>query len=133
VIEAAGGVVLRKGPDGTEVLVIHRVRYDDWSLPKGKLDPGETAEVAAVREVVEETGVTASLGAELPSIAYEVRGQPKRVRWFRMAPVAGDPAQRPADAEVDRAAWWPVEVALGTLSYEHDRALLRSVLEGTTG
>jgi 8-oxo-dGTP pyrophosphatase MutT (NUDIX family) len=133
VIEAAGGVVLRDGPDGPQVLVIHRVRYDDWSLPKGKLDPGESAEAAAVREVEEETGVTASLGLELPSVAYEVRGQPKRVRWFRMEPVAGDPAQRPGDAEVDRAAWWPVEVALGALSYEHDRALLRSVVDGTAG
>jgi 8-oxo-(d)GTP phosphatase len=130
-IEAAGGVVLRDGTDGREVLVVHRVRYDDWSLPKGKLDPGESAEDAAVREVAEETGVAAALGPELASIAYEVGGRPKRVRWFRMHPVAGDPTQRPADAEVDRAVWWPVEVALAGLTYPHDRTLLRSALDGT--
>jgi 8-oxo-dGTP pyrophosphatase MutT (NUDIX family) len=129
-IEAAGGVVLRHGPDGPEVLVVHRVRYDDWSLPKGKLDPGETAENAAVREVAEETGVAVALGDELTSIAYEVGGRPKRVRWFRMHPVAGDPRQRPADTEVDEAVWWPVEVALTGLTYAHDRTLLRSAVDG---
>jgi 8-oxo-(d)GTP phosphatase len=131
-IEAAGGVVLRDGADGREVLVVHRVRYDDWSLPKGKLDPDETAEAAAVREVEEETGVTATLGQPLGSSHYEVNGRPKRVRWFRLHLVAGDPSQRPADAEVDRAAWWPVDVALAGLSYAHERRLLRSVLAGTS-
>ena len=131
-IEAAGGVVLRDGPDGREVLVVHRVRYDDWSLPKGKLDLGESAERAAVREVAEETGVTATLEAELGTSHYEVGGRPKRVRWFRMQAVAGDPAQRPADAEVDRASWWPIDVALGGLTYEHERSLLRSTLDGTS-
>jgi 8-oxo-dGTP diphosphatase len=131
-IEAAGGVVLRDGADGHEVLVVHRVRYDDWSLPKGKLDPGESAELAAVREVAEETGVTATLGPELGTSHYEVSGRPKRVRWFRMRPVAGDPARRPADAEVDRASWWPVDVALAGLSYAHECSVLRSALDGTT-
>lgn len=131
-IEAAGGVVLRDGPAGREVLVVHRVRYDDWSLPKGKLDPGESAERAAVREVAEETEVTATLGTELATSHYEVNGRPKRVRWFRMQAVAGDPAQRPADAEVDQATWWPVDVALGGLSYAHERSVLRSALDGAT-
>jgi 8-oxo-(d)GTP phosphatase len=131
-IEAAGGVVLRDGPDGREVLVVHRVRYDDWSLPKGKLDPPETAQEAAVREVAEETGVTATVGPSLGSSHYTVNGRPKRVRWFRMQAVAGDPSQRPADAEVDRAIWWPVDVALAGLSYDHERSLLRSVLAGAS-
>jgi 8-oxo-(d)GTP phosphatase len=91
VIEAAGGVVLRVR-DEVEVLVVHRVRYDDWSLPKGKLDPGEAAATAAVREVEEETGVVAEVGEELRSIVYQVPGGVKRVRWFRMSPVDGDPA-----------------------------------------
>jgi 8-oxo-(d)GTP phosphatase len=130
-IEAAGGVVLRDGPDGREVLVVHRVRYDDWSLPKGKLDAGESAERAAVREVAEETGVSATLGSELGTSHYEVGGRPKQVRWFRMQAIAGDPAERPADAEVDRASWWPVDVALAGLTYEHERRLLRSTLDGT--
>lgn len=132
-IEAAGGVVLRSGTDGPEVLVVHRVRYDDWSLPKGKLDPGESAEQAAVREVTEETGVTATLGRELGTNHYQVSGRPKRVRWFRMEPAVGDPAQRPADAEVDRAAWWPVEVALAGLSYDHERNVLRTALDQAAG
>jgi hypothetical protein len=59
-----------------------------------------------------------------------VAGRPKRVRWFRMHPAAGDPAQRPADAEVDQAAWWPVEVALAGLTYAHDRVLLRAAIDG---
>jgi 8-oxo-dGTP pyrophosphatase MutT (NUDIX family) len=131
VIEAAGGVVLRDGPAGPEVLVVHRVRYDDWSLPKGKLDPGETAEQGAVREVEEETGVRAAIGPELPTMRYEVAGEPKRVRWFRMTAVAGDPRERPADREVDAARWWPVAEALVRLSYPHDRRLLAEVVGGT--
>jgi 8-oxo-(d)GTP phosphatase len=128
VIEAAGGVVLREGPTGPEVLVVHRVRHDDWSLPKGKLDPGEQAEDAAVREVEEETGVRAVLGSELSAVHYEVDGEPKRVRWFRMSVVDGDPHERPADGEVDAARWWPVDDAWTQLSYDHDRRLLAEAL-----
>lgn len=133
-IEAAGGVMLRTTGDGqVEVLVVHRARRADWSLPKGKLDPGERAEQAAVREVAEETGVTGRLGAELPSVRYEVEGVPKRVRWFRMEHVAGDPADRPADEEVDVAVWWPVEQAAVELTYPHDRELLATALGSVTG
>lgn len=129
-IEAAGGVVLREDGDGVEVLVVHRVRHDDWSLPKGKLDPGEDALTAACREVREETGVDVEVDGKLPEVRYEVDGQPKRVRWYRMRAVAGDPAARPADHEVDVAAWWPVEDALRRLTYAHDRDLLAGSLTG---
>ena len=129
VVEAAGGVVLRtKGAGDVEVLVIHRVRYDDWSLPKGKLDPGEDAATAAVREVEEETGVVAEVGTELDSIAYEVFAGPKRVRWFRMHPVDGDPAEREADREVDVARWIPVTEAPSLLTYGHDLHVLAQAL-----
>jgi 8-oxo-dGTP pyrophosphatase MutT (NUDIX family) len=128
VIEAAGGVVLRRGAEDTEVLVVHRVRHQDWSLPKGKLDPGEDAATAACREVEEETGVTTRLGRELSEVRYAVDGEPKRVRWFRMEAVDGDPTARPADGEVDAARWWPVDVALAELTYAHDRELLTEVL-----
>jgi 8-oxo-(d)GTP phosphatase len=130
VIEAAGGVVLRDGAAGTEVLVVHRVRYDDWSLPKGKLDPDETAEAGAVREIEEETGVRTTVGPELPTLLYEVAGEPKRVRWFRMTAVDGDPRERPADREVDAARWWPVDEALTRLTYPHDRRLLAEAVGG---
>lgn len=136
-IEAAGGVVLRaRSPggqgdhgDAMEVLVVHRPAYDDWSLPKGKLDPGEDAATAAVREVAEETGVSARVGDELPSIHYEVRGRPKRVRWFRMVPISGDPATRPPDGEVDLARWVPSDEARTLLTYGPDRDLLLTALE----
>ncbi|HUF83802.1 MAG TPA: NUDIX domain-containing protein, partial [Acidimicrobiia bacterium] len=81
-VRAAGGVVLRRGADGPEVLVVHRPRYGDWSLPKGKCEPGEGDEDAARREVEEESGVRVRLGAELPTGAYlDRRGRPKQVRY----------------------------------------------------
>ena len=111
-----------------EVLIIHRVRYDDWSLPKGKLDPGEDAATAALREVEEETGVTAELGGELDSVTYEVPAGTKLVRWFRMRPLDGDPTHRPADGEVDIARWLPVDDAPSVLTYGHDRHVLSRAL-----
>jgi 8-oxo-dGTP diphosphatase len=70
-VKAAGGVVWRAGAGGApEFVAVHRPRYDDWSLPKGKLDPGETWEQAALREVEEEVGLRCTLGAELPPVAY---------------------------------------------------------------
>lgn len=143
-IEAAGGVVLRPvpstaaqpptagapvAPDDLEVLVVHRPAYDDWSLPKGKLDPGEDAVAAAVREVAEETGVTVRPGPELPAMTYHVKGRPKRVRWFRMAYLDGDPAARPPDREVDVARWVTVADAHVLLTYGPDRQLLSDALE----
>jgi len=123
-VEAAGGVVLRDGSSGPEVLVVHRVRHADWSLPKGKLDPGEPHVVAAVREVEEETGVRARVLGELSQVVYEVPEGTKRVRWYAMAPVAGDPADRPADREVDVARWLAVDEAAGLLTYAADTELL---------
>ncbi len=123
-VEAAGGVVLRQGPGGPQVLVVHRVRYGDWSLPKGKLDPGEGHVEAAAREVEEETGVAAQVGAELRQTIYPVPDGVKRVRWYLMSPVDGDPDQRPADREVDMARWIPADEAAGLLTYPTDAALL---------
>jgi 8-oxo-dGTP diphosphatase len=116
-IRAAGGVVLRDG----EVLLVHRPRYDDWSLPKGKLDDGESFEEAALREVLEETGYACVLGAPLGTTRYESRGRPKEVRWFAMEPT-GDAVAH--DDEVDEVRWVTPADALRLLTYERDRELL---------
>jgi len=127
-VEAAGGVVVRATPDGDEVLLVHRVRYDDWSLPKGKLDPGEIHRDAAVREVLEETGVHAHPTEELRQLVYEVGAGRKRVRWYVMHPNDGDPDERPPDDEVDVAAWVPVARAQTVLTYPTDVELLAEAL-----
>jgi len=127
VVQAAGGVVTRNARDGTlEVLVVHRPRYDDWSLPKGKLEPGESFEDAARREIEEETGVRVELGAALPTTDYVDRhGRPKVVHYWRMTPV-GETAWQPSD-EVDETRWINVAEAGALLSYEHDRRLVAAV------
>jgi 8-oxo-dGTP diphosphatase len=114
-VEAAGGVVLRDGL----VALVHRPRYDDWSLPKGKLDEGESFEDAALREVEEETGLRCALVRELPAIEYEVRGRPKVVRYWAME-VVGETPFVPND-EVDQLRWVEPREALAVLTYERDR------------
>lgn len=104
-----------------KVLVVHRVRHDDWSLPKGKLEEEETWEQAALREVREETGYECTLGAPLGSTHYESRGKPKEVRWYRMEP-RGEAG--PGDGEVDEVRWLSPAEAMALLSYAGDRALL---------
>jgi 8-oxo-dGTP diphosphatase len=120
-IRAAGGVVVRDG----HIAVVHRPRYDDWSLPKGKLDPGESWEQAAMREVEEETGLRCRLEEELEPAHYLSKGKPKTVRWWRMS-VVEDPGVGPDD-EVDDLRWLTPGEAMVQLTYEHDRDLVRSV------
>jgi len=127
-VQAAGGVVSRAGEGGVfEVLLVHRPKYDDWTLPKGKLEPGETHERAALREVEEETGLTCELGRELPSTSYrDGRGRPKVVRYWAMRPLGG--AFSP-HREVDEVRWAPVEEAKALLSHAHDRDVLEALAE----
>jgi 8-oxo-dGTP pyrophosphatase MutT (NUDIX family) len=121
-VEAAGGVVQRVGDGVEEVVVVHRPRYDDWSLPKGKLDPGESHEQAALREVEEETGLRCELVRELTPRGYiDHKGRPKRVRWWLMRRIEGE--FRPNE-EVDELRWLPLPQAVELLDYEHDRLLL---------
>src|ERR687898_820651 len=129
-VRASGGVVWRHPPGGTlELVVVHRPRYDDWSLPKGKLDPGESWEDAALREVLEEVGLRCRLGAELPPVAYtDHKGRAKVVRYWLMEPEDGAARFTPND-EVDEMRWVEVEDAAGLLSYPHDVALVRAALE----
>ncbi|KUI40029.1 NUDIX hydrolase [Mycobacterium sp. GA-1199] len=123
-ILAAGAVLWRPNgePDAPEVALIHRPRYDDWSLPKGKVDPGETEPVTAVREVCEETGYTAHLGRRLSSVSYPVEGGKKKVRYWAARVVGGEFS--PND-EVDELKWLPLPAAIKQLDYPHDRKVLR--------
>lgn len=107
--------------------MVHRPRYDDWTFPKGKLDPGETWEQAAVREVWEETGMVAVLGPELASTQYLDRfDRPKRVRYWAMA-VAVDTGLPPGD-EVDERRWVSPAEANAMLSYDRDRDVLARIV-----
>ncbi len=124
-IRAAGGLVVRQGRDGPEVLIVHRPRYHDWSFPKGKAHGDETDEECAVREVEEETGLVCELGEELPPTEYvDGSGRPKRVRYWRMRPVGG---RVELLHEVDEARWVTPAEARRLLSYERDRALLDTI------
>ena len=117
-IVAAGGVVERDGL----VLVVHRPKYDDWTFPKGKLDPGETEAEAALREVLEETGFRCELGEQVGTTEYVHRsGRPKRVHWWRMSVVDGEFTP---NEEVDEVRWVPPAEAAGLLTNDPDRALL---------
>ncbi len=120
-VRAAGGVVSRHG--GKDIMVIHRPKYDDWSLPKGKAENGESDEDCAVREVAEETGFVCTLGHELPTIRYvDRRGRFKEVRYWAMEPVSGE-LQKGND-EVDVVKWVSVAQAYELLSYVHDREVV---------
>ena len=103
----------RPGPDGPEILLVHRPRYDDWSFPKGKLDLGEHVLVAAVREVREETGYTVALRHPLPSQDYMADGRPKHVRYWAGDVVSGEFV---ANDEVDEIAWVSVAQAQAQLT-----------------
>jgi 8-oxo-dGTP diphosphatase len=122
IVRAAGGLVVREGADGGEILIVHRPAYGDWSFPKGKLEPGERAEEAAVREVEEETGLRCRLDRELATTRYQdARGRPKTVRYWLMTPVAGMLA---AANEIDDVRFVPVAEAHDLLTYGRDRELL---------
>ena len=129
-IVAAGAVVCRKGP---QVLLIHRPKYDDWSFPKGKLDPGEHAVTAAVREVAEETGLDVRLGPPLPDQEYTVGNgtrRPKVVHYWAGRLLGGDDVSGyRANAEVDEVAWVDLDVARRKLTYVHDRETLDAFTE----
>ena len=128
-ILAGGAVVTRRHPTrGTEVVIVHRKRYDDWSLPKGKTDAGESVPASAVREVWEETGVRIRLGLPLDRICYESgKAGPKQVDYW--GGVVLETRRRAPDAEVDAVSWLPVRAALSRLTYAHDHFLVQQYIE----
>jgi 8-oxo-dGTP diphosphatase len=124
VVRAAGGVVIRDGSGTPEVVLVHRAKYDDWTLPKGKLERGESDEECALREVEEETGLVCELVEELDSSSYlDAAGRPKFVRYWLMRPLAGELR---ATREIDDARWYPVAEAERQLSYLRDVRVLDS-------
>lgn len=126
---SAGAVVWRRGDPGVEVCLVHRPRYDDWTLPKGTLEPGEHILACAVREVAEETGYHVSLGPPLPSQRYLVAGRPKIVHYWA-AHASGERGRWCPTREVDDAAFVPVTEALRLLSYPSDADLAALVTAG---
>jgi 8-oxo-dGTP pyrophosphatase MutT (NUDIX family)/phosphohistidine phosphatase SixA len=127
-ILAAGAVVARRGH---EVLLVHRPKYDDWSFPKGKVDPGEHVTAAAIREVEEETGLRIRLCPPLGPQRYTVQNGQSRVKhvryWAARAVGSDDVSKYQPNAEIDKVAWVPAEDAEGLLTYDRDRATLAEV------
>jgi 8-oxo-(d)GTP phosphatase len=128
-VRAAGGVVRRRVDGQVHTVIVHRPRYDDWSLPKGKLLDGESFEDAAIREVREETGLGCRIDGELPPSRYrDQHGRPKVVRYWSMEAVDGHDLH-PTD-EVDEARWLTIPEARDVLTYDRDRAVLDAATTG---
>ena len=126
-VRAAGGLVVRVGKEGLEIAIVHRPRYDDWSLPKGKLEGDESFKAGALREVEEETGFTCELGKELSPVRYRDRkGRRKIVRYWQMRPLEGD---FEVNDEVDELRWVAPAAAGELLDFDHDRRLVAELIE----
>lgn len=125
-VRAAGGLIFRGADDEIEIVIVHRPRYDDWTFPKGKAEPGESDEQTAKREVLEETGFTCELGVELPSVTYrDHKDRSKIVRYWIMTVALG--SFEPND-EVDALEWVGVAEAGERLTYDHDVDVLSAFL-----
>jgi 8-oxo-dGTP diphosphatase len=134
-VRAAGGVVVHRSAGDWLVLVTHRPHYNDWSIPKGKRDSGETDEACARREVLEETGVHVVMHMELPAAQYvDHKGRPKEVRYWLMTldpsvhGVLDSPPEFVPNEEVDEARWLLPDAAVILLDYTHDQDLVQAAL-----
>ncbi|MGH3577309.1 MAG: NUDIX hydrolase [Mycobacterium sp.] len=123
-VRAAGGVLWRPGnrESTVEIAVIHRPRYDDWSLPKGKPDTGETEPLTAVREVFEETGHRVHLGRRIATVSYPIEQGAKKVKYWSACSIGG---KFTPNGEVDDLVWLPAGAAMKKLTYGYDRKVLR--------
>lgn len=128
-IDAAGGVVWRQGESGLEVLLIHRPLRDDWTLPVGRVEPGETIPECALREVAEETGYTCALGNFIDTLEFVGAddGMVHRFHIFAMTVVSGEFVANP---ETDRTEWLSLDEACRRATYPNVRNLLATVAEG---
>jgi 8-oxo-dGTP diphosphatase len=125
-VQAAGGVIRRRGVDGVRVALVHRPKYDDWTFPKGKAEPGEEQSDNALREVREETGLECELGPKITNVRYRDHlDRPKIVRYWLMYPAGGNFVP---NAEVDALRWLSVEEAHDALTYDHDRRVLETAV-----
>ncbi|HEU4477624.1 MAG TPA: NUDIX hydrolase [Pyrinomonadaceae bacterium] len=123
-IRAAGALLWQGPPERRLIAVVHRNRYDDWTLPKGKLKKGESWHEAALREIKEETGYDARILGFAGAVAYEVKGRPKIVRYWHMV-AEGEPST--LENEVDELVWLPVEQAIARVQYPLEKALLEEM------
>jgi 8-oxo-dGTP diphosphatase len=123
VIQAAGGILWKKDSKKKKFAIVHRHKHNDWSLPKGKVDPGETWREAAQREVLEETGFSAKINKYAGSISYLLDGKPKVVLFWHMTPQAEKPNKM--NGEVDKVRWVTVEEASELLDYPDEIELIQ--------
>jgi 8-oxo-dGTP diphosphatase len=131
-IFAAGAVCWREVGKDLMVAIIHRVRYQDWSFPKGKVDSGETLAEAAVREIKEETGLKVKLGVPLSTVSYPIdKGKTKVVHYWatKVSDKALANSKFKPDEEVSEVVWVKADQAFAKLSYKHDRELLQEVID----
>jgi len=128
-VRAAGAVLWRPAGAGSQVALVHRPKYDDWSFPKGKVEPGEHVVLAAVREVAEETGLRVTLGRRLPPVRYWASGSRKRVDYW-VATAASDASSFVPNSEIDAIAWQAASKAAARLSYQRDVATLAAFRSG---
>jgi 8-oxo-dGTP diphosphatase len=124
VIQAAGGLVFRMTPKGNlKILLVHRPRYDDWGLPKGKASKRESPEETALREVLDETGYRCRIVAPIGTTRYRIDGGVKEVHWFAMRPLPDSPGFK-KNKEVDDFKWLSPAKAKARCDYENDRAII---------
>jgi 8-oxo-dGTP diphosphatase len=129
VIEAAGGVILRSTATGYQAAIIHRKRYDDWTLPKGKRELGESWQETALREVHEETGCPVILGEFIGSTAYSIDQGPKVVLFWMMHIQRKSDCKFEPNSEVDLVKWVTLDQALTMLNYPAEKDILRKAFK----
>lgn len=130
VLLAAGTVTLRRREGkAPQILLVHRPAYDDWTLPKGKLEPDEYEAVAAARETLEETGVRVQLHQPLDQLRYEINAGAKVVHYWLASPL--EEKKRKPDKEVDKVVWLTPKAAFARMSYDHEKDIVAQALDAT--